>query len=76
MAQNGPLNKQLNFGGDQDHGSGSGYGSDPYRDTGKTCLRGGMHYPTASSLLCICLISAQNAKFGFCELADCVRCNY
>jgi len=24
---------------------------DPYRDTGKICLGGGMHYPSASSLL-------------------------
>ena len=24
--------------------------SDPYRDTGKACLDGGMHYPSASSL--------------------------
>jgi len=24
---------------------------DPYRDTGKTCLGGGMHYPSASSFL-------------------------
>jgi len=32
---NGPTNKRLNFGGDPD----------PYRDTGKTCLGGGMHCP-------------------------------
>ena len=44
---NRPVNKLLNFGGD------------PYpdRDTGKTCLGGGMHCPSASSLklvfLCI-----------------------
>jgi len=24
----------------------------PYRDTGKTCLGGGMHYPSASSIRC------------------------
>jgi len=36
---NGPMNKQLNFGGDLDHD----------RDTGKTYLGGGMHCPTAST---------------------------
>ena len=30
--------------------SGYGSGPDPYRDTGKTCLGGGMHFPSASSL--------------------------
>jgi len=35
----GPINKLLNFGGDPD------------RDTGKTCLGGGMHCPSASSLI-------------------------
>jgi len=25
---------------------------DPYRDTGKTCLGGGMHCPSASSYYC------------------------
>ena len=37
---NGPVNKWLNFGGDPD--------TDPYRDTGKTCVGGGMHCPSAS----------------------------
>ena len=49
---NGPVNKWLNFGGDPNHGS--EYGSrylDPCRDTGKTCLGGGMHCPSASSLI-------------------------
>jgi len=32
----------INFGGDQD--------LDPYRDTGNTCLSGGMHCPSAASL--------------------------
>jgi len=48
------VNKRLNFGGDPDHGS--GYGSlimdpdtDPYRDTGKTSLDGGIHCLSASS---------------------------
>jgi len=36
---NGPMDKRLNFGGDPD----------PYRDTGKVCLGGGMHCPSASS---------------------------
>jgi len=35
---NGPMNKWLNFGGDLD--------LDKYRDTGKTCLGGGMHCPS------------------------------
>ena len=34
---NGPTNKRLNFGGDTDPDL------DPYRDTGRTCLGGGMH---------------------------------
>jgi len=44
---NGPMNKSLNLGGDillaiqiTD--------PDLYRDTGKTCLSGGMHCPSAS----------------------------
>jgi len=36
---NGPLNKCLNFGGNPDLD----------RDTGKACLDGGMHCPSASS---------------------------
>jgi len=48
---NGPVNKRLNFGGDLDHGSGSDPDTDPdlYLDTVKTCLGGGMLYPSASS---------------------------
>jgi len=42
---NGPMNERLNFGGDKNHGP----DPDPYRDTGKTCLGGGMHCPSASS---------------------------
>ena len=38
----GPMNEWFNFDGDPHHGSGS------YRDTGKTCLGGGMHCPSAS----------------------------
>jgi len=45
---NGPVNKWLNFADDPDHGSGPGYGY-PDRDTGKTCLGGGMKCPSASS---------------------------
>jgi len=48
----GPVNKRLNFGGDPHHGSAV---PDPYRDTGKTCLGGGMHCPSASSLLLLLL---------------------
>jgi len=36
---NRPVNKRLNFGGDPDAD----------RDTGKTCLGGGMHCPNASN---------------------------
>ena len=36
---NGTMNKSLNFGGNP---------PDPYRDTGKTCVGGGMHCPSAS----------------------------
>ena len=42
---NGPANKWLNFGGDLIHG----FGSSGYRDTGETCLGGGMHCHSASS---------------------------
>jgi len=36
--------------GDPNHGSGFDLDPDPYRETGKTCLGGGMHCPIASSL--------------------------
>jgi len=42
---NGPTNKSLNFDGDPDNCP----DPDPYRDTGKTCLGGGMHCRNASS---------------------------
>jgi len=42
----GPMSKRLNFGGDPGLGCGI---PDPYRDTGETCLGGGMHCPSASS---------------------------
>jgi len=42
---NGPMNKLLNFGGDQDPDTNPDPDLDPYRDTGKTCLGGGMHCP-------------------------------
>jgi len=38
---NGSVNKRLNFGGYY-----------PYRDTGKRCLGGGIHCPSASSFNC------------------------
>jgi len=44
---NGPSNKWLNFGGDLGHGSVSSWSG--YCDSGKTCLGGGMHFPSASS---------------------------
>jgi len=48
---NGPMNKRLNFGGDPDRGSGYRYGSGSIsRHWYKTCLGGGMHCPSASSL--------------------------
>ena len=53
---NGPMNKSLNFGGDPDHRSGTD--PDPYRDTGKTCLGGGMHCPCDSSLFIYLFIMA------------------
>jgi len=42
---NGPMNKWLNFGGNPD----------PDHDTGKTCLGGGMHCPSASSSFFHCV---------------------
>jgi len=63
---NGLMNKLLNFGGNPNQGSGYRYGCgirnpdtdpttdkgpDPYGDTGKTCLGGGMHCPRAFSLV-------------------------
>ena len=41
---NGPMDKRLNFGGDRITDQ-----DDPYRDTGKTCLGGGLLSPCASS---------------------------
>jgi len=46
----GPTNKRLNFGGESD--------LNPYRDTGKTCLGGGMHCLNASSLLVVLQLPA------------------
>ena len=48
---NGPINKWLNFGGDPDQRSGYGPDPDLYRDTGKTCLGGGMTVCTVPVLL-------------------------
>jgi len=50
---NRPVIKWLNFGGDSDHGSGSGYESDPGHYTCKTCLGRGMHCSSASSFICV-----------------------
>ena len=52
---NGPLNKWLNFGGNPDHGSGSG----SVCNTGKTCLGGGVHCPSAASYVCEILLTLQ-----------------
>jgi len=48
-------NKWLNFGGDLD----------PNRDTGKTCLGGGMHCPSASSFLTLSASEWKDTLFGF-----------
>ena len=77
---NGPMNKFLNFGGNPNQKSGyiSGYGirnpetdpttdqgPDPYRDTGKTCLGGGMHCPGASGSFIYFLMNMNpNAMFN------------
>jgi len=65
---NGPLNKRLNFGGDPDH---SGYKycfpfssllgdtDSPDGGTGKTCLGGGMHCPSASSFVFFSLVGTE-----------------
>jgi len=41
---NEPVNKWLNLGGNPD--------TDPYRDTGKTRLSGGMHCPSHCTFFC------------------------
>jgi len=46
---NGPVNKRLNFGGDPDQGTDTDLDPDPYHDTGKTCLGGGMRGLSAST---------------------------
>ena len=43
------MNKRLNFAGDPD--------PDPYRDTVKTCLGGGVHCSSASSLIGLIILS-------------------
>ena len=50
---NGSVNKRLHFGGDpiRDPDPNTDPDSDLYRDTGKTCLSGGMHCPSASSFI-------------------------
>jgi len=52
---NGPVNKWLNFGSDPftDSDPDPGTDPDPDRDTGKTCLGGGMHWPCASIMYSI-----------------------
>ena len=42
--------------------------TDPYRDTGKTCLGGGMHCHSASSFF----YSARNARIASAELATAI----
>jgi len=37
--------------------------ADPYRDTGKTCLGGGMHYPSASSSKYVMVYNANTQYF-------------
>jgi len=49
---NGPTNKRLNFGGDPDQESESN--PNPYSDTGKAFLGGGMHCPSTSSINMFC----------------------
>ena len=43
-----PMNKRLNCGGNRF--TDPEPDTDPYCDSGKTCLGGGMHFPIASSL--------------------------
>ena len=47
---NWPVNNRLNFGGDLD--SDLDMDLDPDCNTGKTCIGGGMHCPSASSFCC------------------------
>ena len=51
----GPINKPLNFSGDPD----------PYRDTGKTCLGGGMHCLGASIYCYLFLRASVDSNFVF-----------
>jgi len=48
-AGNGPMNKRLNFGGNQITVPLPDTDTDPYRDTGNMCLGRGMQCPSASS---------------------------
>jgi len=61
----GPMNKWLNFGGDSDHDR----DHDPYCNTSKTCLGGGMHCTSACSSFCTdricCMIRPQARRPGF-----------
>ena len=50
---NGPMNKWLNFGGNPDTDPDSNTDPDPYHDTGKPCLGGGVHCPSASGFTLI-----------------------
>ena len=55
MKFSGKVGNEPSLGGDPDHGS--GYADpDPYRDTGKTCLGRGMHFPSASSYILLPLL--------------------
>jgi len=51
--RNGPMNKWLNYGGDPDHGSGSGSHSRHWQDVPWR----GMHCPSASSYVIAILVS-------------------
>ena len=58
---NGSVNKLLNFGGDPITDPDTDLG--PYRDTGKTCLGGGMHLSTWPLSVVVIILSV-GAQFS------------
>jgi len=69
---NGPMNRWLNFGGDLDMDP----DPDPYRDTGKTCLGGGMHCPSASSFSYISRCVLNFTRAIGCGILRCISKEY
>jgi len=68
---NRPMNKRLNFNGDPDTDPDTDPVTDP--DPGKTCLGGGMQYPSASNYICVGAQRLCNRRISVSHWANVVR---